>query len=333
MKDSFYPELTRNGITVALTKHLLHFSLVTILFQLTSKASDRPTLAGQTPTGTDSATQHTASPRRPEKHSIQGQVVVLALQSASRTRLVISASGKNGQSILEFVMTSESHATPGLTKGADVIVTYHDHKENRKKVHLVSFVRVVAPSIPIPAKPGAAPEPTTSPPNKYRSPLSAEQGAVAQNIPGVFEENWRPSYEGGGGSFGSLIGGLTGGGKGAAIGAAVGSAGGTKGGTASTASGQSVTSGKTGATTGQASGGGSTERRIKTVSGKVLSWGAEYLLLDAKDDKTSTNQILIFITDDSEFEKDVSLNDQVVVTYRSKQGENIATDVKTYSKQ
>lgn len=219
---------------MTLGKHGVHLSLLIILFQPLGQASDRSPLASQAATRSDSAAQQSASSEPREKHSIQGQVVVLALQSAGRTRLVLSASGKNGQTTIEFVMTSESQATPGLKKGANVIVAYHDHKENNKKVHLVSFVRVVVPPpgpVSVESNPASGPKVT---------PLSPEQGAVTENIPGVFERNWRPSHQGGGGHAGALIGGLAGGGKGAAIGAEAGAAAGTKGSSASTASGQAV---------------------------------------------------------------------------------------------
>jgi hypothetical protein len=307
-----------------LAKHGRHLHFLTILVLLLGNGLDRIAEARQAAVGKDSAAQQTPPQQTPPKHTVTGQVAVLVIHSADNTRLAVVVTGKEGQKTIEFRMDRHSKATTsGLKKGATVVVVYHDYK----KVHLVSLVRVLPlPTAPTPVEqsttaPPPAPSGQTSPALKQNlaTPLSTKQGAVAENIPpGVFEKDYRPSA-----TTSSGLGGLLGG---QAAGSAAGSA------SSTTASGQAATSGNAGAaaaaSASASSGTSANERGIKTVTGKVISWGAEFLLLDAKDNKTDAHAVLqVFLTKDTEFEKEVTLDDDVVVTYAKRRGENIAISV------
>jgi hypothetical protein len=284
-------------------------------------ASHAPTTqTPQSPLETPSVAQQPPASPEPQMYSAQGKVVILALQSANRTRLVLAVNGKNGEKRIEFLMNDHSHATPGLKLGVTATVAYHD----QKGVHLVSLVRVHAlPSAPVepdltsPSGPSAQPNPASK--QNGITPLSSRQGAVAQNIPpGVFEKDLRPlNYQ----NLSALIGVTTGITSGAAKGA-----GASSGSAAASASPPSAQKGKIPdvTTTASSSSGGD---GLITVRGKVISWGPEYLLLDTKTNGDTHHSFQVFITEDTAFQKDVSLNDEVAVTYKRKKGEKNALSI------
>jgi hypothetical protein len=313
-----------------LAKHGRHLHFLTIVVLLLGNGPDRIAEGRQAAVGKDSVAQQTPPPQAPPKHTVTGQVADLALKSADDTRLAVAVTGKKGQKTIEFRMDRHSKATtPGLKKGATVVVIYHDYR----KVHLVSFVRVLptAPTLEQSTiQPPLAPSGQASPASKQNStPLSTKQGAVAENIPpGVFEKDYRQekplTSTTSSSGLGALLGGKGGYGKSTGAGATTGSA------SSTTSSGNATASGKTGASAAASSSSGTSEneRGIKTVTGKVISWGAEFLLLEAKGNMTDEHAVVrVFLTEDTEFEREVTLDDDVVVSYAKRRGENIAISV------